>query len=132
MCLVDIIATVAGITGEQLAEDAAEDSYNLLPLLLGERVSGPIREATVLHSGHGAFSIRQGDWKLILAQGTGNFPNPQRIIYPDQPPGQLYNMREDISETNNLYEQRPEIVERLTRLLEKYKQQGRSAPIRRR
>ena len=41
--------------------------------------------------------------------------------------GQLYDMEADPEETHNVYEKHPEIVERLTALLEKYKREGRSA-----
>jgi hypothetical protein len=44
------------------------------------------------------------------------------------PPGQLYNIVEDFGETNNLYEKHPEIVKRLTALLDKYLEEGRSTP----
>jgi hypothetical protein len=37
---------------------------------------------------------------------------------PDDPSGQLYNMANNLAETNNLYPQHPEIVVRLTALME--------------
>jgi arylsulfatase A len=43
--------------------------------------------------------------------------------------GQLYNLKEDLAESRNLWNEHPEIVERLTNLLEKYKQQGYSRPL---
>ncbi len=50
MCHVDFIATVAAIVGDKLPDNAAEDSVNVLPVLLGEQRPSPIREATVHHS----------------------------------------------------------------------------------
>jgi len=41
----------------------------------------------------------------------------------------LYNLNEDPAEQNNLFDKRPAIVKRLTAMLERYKKQGRSAPI---
>jgi len=38
-------------------------------------------------------------------------------------------MEKDPYEKNNLWDKRPEVVERLTKLLEKYKKQGRSRPL---
>ena len=127
--LVDFMVTVAAILGDKLPENAGEDSYNILPALLGQKLSNPIREATVHHSGDGMFAIRQGKWKLILGRGSGGFSKPRRIE-PEgsEPKGQLYNLEEDISETINLYNQRPDIVRHLEKLLDKYKKQGRSAP----
>ena len=47
ICMTDMLATVAALLGETLPEDAGEDSYNVLPLILGEEIEKPIREATV-------------------------------------------------------------------------------------
>ena len=127
--LIDFMATVATIIGDKLPGNAGEDSYNILPALSGQKLSKPIREATVHHSGDGMFAIRQGKWKLILGRGSGGFSKPRRIE-PEgsEPKGQLYNLEEDISETINLYNQRADIVKHLEKLLDKYKKQGRSAP----
>ena len=45
---------------------------------------------------------------------------------PGDPPGQLYQIEADRHEDNNLYNDHPEIVEKLRALLDKYKQQGHS------
>jgi hypothetical protein len=37
-------------------------------------------------------------------------------------------MLDDVSEQHNLYDERPEVVARLTVLLQRYQQQGRSRP----
>jgi arylsulfatase A-like enzyme len=82
-----------------------------------------MRDAIVNHSGNGVFAIRQGDWKLIQGLGSGGFTAPARVQpTPDGPKGQLYNLAEDISETNNLYLTNPDVVARLTALLEQCRQ----------
>ncbi|MEC9352513.1 MAG: sulfatase, partial [Planctomycetota bacterium] len=107
----------------------AEDSYNILPALLGEARKDPIREATVHHSLSGMFAIRQGSWKLVVGRGSGGFTNPRRIKpKPGEPKGQLYNLAEDPTEKNNLYLEKPEVVARLGKLLDKYRKSGRSTP----
>jgi arylsulfatase A len=65
------------------------------------------------------FAIRDGDWKLIEGLGSGGFTKPS-VIEPEEggAMGQLYNLAEDPSETTNLYLERPDIVERLTMLLD--------------
>jgi arylsulfatase A-like enzyme len=129
VCLTDLTATAAAIAGETLPRDAAEDSYSILPALLGEQLDGPLREATVLHSADGMFVIRQGPWKFIDGQGPGSANYGAWKPAPDDPPGQLYNMREDTGEERNLYNEQPEVVADLKALLEKYKQQGYSRPL---
>ncbi|MFW5761192.1 MAG: sulfatase family protein [Cyclobacteriaceae bacterium] len=123
LCLTDWMATVAGIFEVELPVDAAEDSYNMLPVLLGQPYQAPLREALVSHSAFGVYAIRQGKWKLIEGQGSGGWGDSKTFDYP---PGQLYDMEVDSLETNNLYEQHPEVVESLENLLEKYRNSGRS------
>jgi arylsulfatase A len=128
ICQVDFMATVAAILGEQLPANAGEDSHNLLPVLHGETLDQPLREAVIHHSGQGLFCVRQGKWKLILGLGAGGFSGPIFPPKPGEPKGQLYDLHADPAEENNVYDQHPEIVQKLTELLERYKRTGRSAP----
>src|SRR5439155_1594903 len=124
-CLTDLFATAAEITGFELPDRAAEDSYSILPALLGKKLDKPIREAIVHHSSRGHFSIRQGPWKLNIGRGSGGFTPPLEYTpKPGEPAGELFNIADDIAEARNLYLERPEIVGRLTALLEKYQRQG--------
>ncbi len=126
----DLMATVADIVGVSLPADAGEDSYSLLPVMLGDSLDAPIREATVHHSLQGMFAIRQGTWKLILGLGSGGFTQPAAVEPADgEPPGQLYNLDRDPGETTNVFADHPDIVARLSGLLERYRQSGRSAPV---
>jgi arylsulfatase A-like enzyme len=129
VCLVDILATVAGLTGAKLPEGAGPDSYDISPALLGTKETGRIREAIVSHSENGTFAIRQGAWKLILDNTTsGGWMVPEGTPPKPGARGQLYNLAEDPAEARDLWEQQPDIVHRLSALLEKYKREGRSAP----
>jgi arylsulfatase A-like enzyme len=130
ICLSDLLATCAAIVDDPLPADAGQDSYNILPAMLNPDLEKPIREATVHHSGNGMFAIRQGPWKLIQGLGSGGFTAPAQIkSKPGGPQGQLYDLDEDPAEQKNLWAKRPEIVERLTVLLERYKRQGHSRPM---
>ncbi len=127
ICLSDLMATCAAIVESDLPEHAAEDSCNMLPALLGQPGKSPRREAIVHHSLDGMFSIRAGKWKLILGRGSGGFSDPIRLIpAPGKAKGQLYDMDNDTAETVNLWDEHPDIVERLTQLLAQYKETGRS------
>ncbi len=129
-CLTDLMATAAGIVDYQLPRNAGEDSYNLLPALLG-RAHKPIREAVVHHSINGMFSIREGPWKLELGLGSGGFSTPVNIEpAPGGPQGQLYNLAKDPAEADNVYQQHPEVVARLSALLQRYQEQGYSRAMR--
>jgi arylsulfatase A-like enzyme len=127
VCLTDLLATCAAIVGEPLPAGAGPDSVSLLPALRGEDRGHPLRESTVHHSADGMFAIRQDRWKLVLGLGSGGFSNPKRLEPgPDEPPGRLYDMREDPQETTNLWTDRPDIVESLSALLDRYQREGAS------
>jgi len=124
-CLTDLLATCADIVGENLPDNAGEDSVSMLPNLLGT-AKEPLREATVHHSINGSFSIRRGKWKLALCPGSGGWSDPKPGETKGLPPVQLYDLENDIAETKNVQEKHPEIVKELTALLETYKSAGRS------
>lgn len=128
--LTDLLATVAAIVGAPLPDDAGEDSYDILPALLGRSPAAPIREAAVHHSLHGMFAIRQGPWKLILGQGSGGFTAPAQVQpKAGEPEWQLYNLESDPGERVNVFDRHPEVVGRLAALLLKYRSEGRSRPL---
>ncbi len=131
ICQTDLMATAAAVVGHKLPADAAEDSYNILPALLGKKLSKPIREATVHHSANGFFAIRQGRWVLIDNKTGDNNKEPdwfkqERGYLSHDQPGELYDLTADFQERKNLYGEKPEVVRRLKELLEKYKRDGRS------
>jgi hypothetical protein len=126
VCLVDFMATLAAITSFKLPDNAGEDSYSLLPVLLGRTLTAPLREATVHHSNDGLFAIRKGKWKLTPDNmGSGGFTSPKSV----DGPGTLYNLETDISETTDRYAARPNDVTQFRALLSKYKTEGRSTPL---
>jgi arylsulfatase A-like enzyme len=129
ICLTDMMATCAALLETKLFPDAGPDSFNILPALLDSGAVKPIRDHLISHSENGTFAIRAGSWKLILDNKTsGGWVEPAGERPQPNTPGQLYDLSADTAEQNDLWDQRPDIVERLTRLLEKYKSEGRSAP----
>ena len=129
ICLTDLLATVADIMGEKLPDNAGEDSFSLLENLLGYPEK-PTRGAVVHHSINGSFSIRQGKWKLELCPGSGgwSYPRPQEAKALNLPRIQLYDLSQDIAERQNLQAQHPDVVYRITNLLQQYVENGRSTP----
>jgi arylsulfatase A len=134
--LTDVMATLAAITGAELPQNAAEDSFNLLPALEGQ-ASAPIRPYLLTQAFGGArsLSIRRGPWKYLDHRGSGgnNYDKGElrRFALPDtspEAPAQLYDLATDPGETTNLYSQKPEIVNELQSLLEKTRTSGRSRP----
>ncbi len=127
--LTDFMATTAGILQEKLPDNYAEDSYNILPYLLGKAKS-PIRPAIVYASIDGNFSIQKGKWKLEFCPGSGGWESPKnrQAFNEGLPVVQLYDMKADISEKINVEAQHPDVVKQLTKIMETYLKEGRSTP----
>lgn len=126
VCLNDFMSTFAALTHYKLKDNEAEDSYNILPLLLNKSKKKS-KEAIVHHSYLGEFAIRKGKWKLLTTPGSGgwSFPiKPEDVKY--LPTVQLYDVENDPAETKNVEGQFPEVVKELSALLEKYRSTGRS------
>ncbi len=111
--LLDLFPTIASACARDVPPGAAEDALNVLPLLVGEQERSP-RETLVHHSLDGTFSLRAGEWKIVMGTGSGGFsaPDGQRCD-AGHSDGQLYNMAEDPRETVNLWSTRPDVVARL-------------------
>lgn len=119
-CSMDLMPTIAEIIGYKLPENSSEDGQSLLNILKGKDKRG--REVLVHHSGGGVFSIRKGEWKLILSNISGGFSDSKyKEGYGIDTPGQLYNLKNDPGEKSNLYKSNPEKVSELTKELEAIK-----------
>ncbi|WP_222928594.1 sulfatase family protein [Oceanobacillus piezotolerans] len=125
--LADIYRSIAEIIDAEIPDDTAEDSISNVSLWQGE--NEPVRDEVVHTSANGGFSIRRGDWKLELVNNGGGLADSRKgaggQLYQ---PTELYNLKEDISETNNVIDEHPELVESLKHSLTKYIVNGRSTP----
>tara|TARA_B100001123_G_scaffold440008_1_gene578055 strand:- start:4303 stop:5838 length:1536 start_codon:yes stop_codon:yes gene_type:complete len=107
----DLLATFAQILGVSLPDNAGEDSVSLLPIFENpyQKMDHP---PIINHASNGRFAIRDGDWKLIMPHGKLT--------------RELYNLKHDPSEENNLFGQQHEIEERLERAITAIVQNGRT------
>ncbi len=138
--LTDVFATLAAVVGKKLPNNAAEDSYNMLPVLNGTQNDKPVRPYLLQQTMSHAMSIRRGKWKYLDHRGSGgnNYARGgewgmKQYALPERnpkAPGQLYNLDTDRGETTNLYSEHPEVVAELKATLEKAKASGRSTPSR--
>jgi len=131
ICLTDFMATIAAILDIPIGTNAAEDSYNILPALLGKKSEHPLREATVHCSMKGHFAIRKGNWVFIDYPVGHDNGEPDRFkkergYTAHNCPGELYDLSKDIAQRHNIYEKYPTVVKELKALLETYKAEGRS------
>jgi len=136
----DLFATCAALVGRPLPNDAGEDSFDMLPVFLGEQGDEQVRPYLLQQTWSNAMSIRMADWKFLDHQGSGgnNYEREgewgllQYALVDTDPdaPGQLYYLPDDPGETTNLYSQHPQIVARLKAMLDASIASGRSAPER--
>ncbi|MBD3675048.1 MAG: arylsulfatase [Planctomycetaceae bacterium] len=145
--LVDLMATLSQITGEEIPDGAGPDSISFLPLLDNPQAEGN-REEMILQSTHG-FAVRQENWKLTLCPGSGsagrfgNRPRTQdawksavesagRVTDPREllkaPYVQLFNLSDDPSESKNLAAEHPEKVREMFAIFETAIKRGRVTP----
>lgn len=110
--LVDIYATVAALTGQNLPPNAAPDSLDLSAVLLGT-TSENLRDHTVLH-GIGGLALRQGDWKFIPAtagaagMGSGANAGDARFAAAAIPEPLLFNLGDDPNELTDVFVKYPD------------------------
>jgi len=116
--VVDIFATVQEmISGEVLPpKEAGADSYSFYDELIGERNENSVRPHMVVNSGSGVVAIRKGPWKYI--EGV-----PQREGAKKTDP-ELYNIENDISESEDRILEYPKIHEDLQSTLDKIRALG--------
>lgn len=133
--LTDIMASCADITGYKLPAEAAEDSYDMLPVFLHEQAK-QVRPFLMTETWTGKLAIRHGSWKYLDHKGSGgnDYSSGELVPYalpeeePDAP-GQLYYLSADTGERHNIYDHYPVIVRELKAQIELYKSTGRSAPL---
>ena len=138
ICQTDLMATCASLVGYVMPENSAEDSFDFSSVLSGN-VAKTIRPYILHQTISLALSIRSDDWKYLDHKGSGgsNYNRGgewglKQYALPEKAPnapGQLYNLKSDPGETENLYFKRPEIVKKLKTLLEESKSSGRSRSI---
>ncbi len=126
----DILATTAAIVGAKLppAAQAAEDSYNFLPAILGDPRQ-PIRGDMITHSADGVFAIRKGPWKWIEGVPVDEIKPGARNSRAAEHKPQLYNLTDDPAETKDVSAQHPEVVQELRALLNRYRDGGYSREL---
>ena len=123
ICLTDLMSTCAEITGFSLPDNSGEDSFSLLPLMMGQ--DWTVQRAPVIHhSSQGMFSLREGKWKMVFGSGSGGRQKP--VGKPFEEPYFLFDLENDPSETKNVIAQFPKMAEHLTEKLNALMNNGRS------
>ena len=112
-----MLATAADVVGAKLPDNAGEDSFSLLPVLLGKPPATPVRKAIFVQgdTDDNAIAICSGQWKAIESTN-----GKQEKVH------QLYDLTKDPGETTDVAKEHPEIVKQLAASLEKARRDDRT------
>jgi len=106
----DILPTFAALSGAKLPTDRKLDGVNIWPQLVGLPDATPAHETFYYYYGLILNAVRHGDWKLQIAQG--NKASAGETFAP-----QLYDLKRDIGEKQDVSAANPEIVAKLQALI---------------
>lgn len=104
---IDILPTLAALTGGRLPEDRVIDGVDLSGLLTGATEASP-RESFAYYHYDSLEAVRSGDWKLHLRKKG-------EVVT------ELYNLRDDPGESTDRYDEEPTRVAALAELAEAFR-----------
>ena len=113
----DIMPTALTAAGVKVKSEWRIDGVDLLPLMSGKSSKAP-HDALYWRLGE-QMAVRKGDWKLVKSSEGRLFDSDHAMPYNISQAG-LYNLRSDISETNNVAGTNPKVVSELARLWERW------------
>jgi arylsulfatase A-like enzyme len=118
VCQIDFMSSFSNLTGQKLRREDAPDSFDILDALLGKSERG--REHLVEQAEN--LSLIKGDWKYIEPhEGPKININTNIELGSDKSP-QLYNLKTDVGEQNNVASKYPEIVKEMQETLQSIRQ----------
>jgi len=100
----DILGTIADLSGVQLDDNKPLDGVNLIPYLQGNNTDAPHQNIFIRKFDSKVYSVRDGDLKLIVKKKNNV--------------KELYNLKNDLSEQHNIADKNKKEVKRLSGILD--------------
>jgi arylsulfatase A-like enzyme len=97
----DLYPTLAAIANTSIPNDRIIDGKDIRPLIFGEKSAKSPHEAFFYYKQDNLEAVRVGKWKLHVRKGKDRVD-------------ELYDLKSDVSESENLFDKHPEVVAELT------------------
>ena len=105
----DFYPTIAGISGHDASHLPAHDGKDMRAVWNGDGAESP-NDRFYYFLRNELHGVRSGQWKLRVAEKKNGQVDPTRFV--------LYDLANDIGETRDLAESRPEVVARLKTMID--------------
>ena len=102
---IDFFSTIAGLAGAEVPQDRTTDGNDMTPLMFATEPTTSPRSEFFYYYKNTIEAVRDGKWKLHV----------RRL---DEEVNELYDLDSDIGETTNVFADHPDVVSRLTALVE--------------
>ncbi len=129
VCTIDMAASFAAMTGVRLPADGCLDSFNVIGAMLGDSGAKGRDHLVQQDNGKGGnYGFRVGDWKLQRCDSkkARNMVVEKQLENTPVPRFQLFNLKNDPAEKNNVIAGHPEIAEKMKTQLAAIIEKGRS------
>jgi arylsulfatase A-like enzyme len=110
----DFLPTAAEVSGARVPRDI--DGISMLPALLGKPQKGHEYLYWEFHEGGFHQGVRMGDWKGVR--------------HGRKEPVELYSLKDDIGEKNNIAARHPDIAAKLAGLMDSARTESKDFPVR--
>ncbi len=107
----DIAATIVSQANLDAPTEKPLDGVDLVPFLTGEAEGVPHEVLFWRWFDDGRYAVRMQDWKLIMPGPTPSEPYTEPM---------LFDLSQDVGESENVYAEHPEVAERALRLYQEW------------
>ena len=117
---IDWMPTFSGLTGSNLSDNKI-DGKDIWPLITQKETKSPHEELYFYYRQNELHAVRSGDWKLYFPRTYRSLNGkpggingmPVKYEYNEVKSNELYNLKNDPSEQNNVYDENIEVVKKL-------------------
>ena len=127
LCQIDWFASFAEMLGQDIPQGAAPDSEALFATWMGKKKAG--RDWLVLQNLQNNLSITDGNWKYIPAANGPAFNKHVNIEIGNSKEPQIYNLKKDAGEKNDLSAKEEKRMKKMSDQLDKIIDGRRGLPL---